>query len=307
MRYLIFNVTVLAALGYLFMASPDQSFTSWIGKAPQMFDAARTASRDSIPGDDPNATAGRALLAAVEPVVEQILSSSDGVVAAPVPAARFGEPATMEDTKTVGVPADLTPDGGRPVTLQDIESIIRGLVDSRVAVGDDQGARAGFANPDTPAGDETKIVQPKPEHRPADRQSTGLASGVATPDLSMPTKVKSNGAADIASGTMEIGDNGPAAPIAASQDMSDEEIAAAFALLQQSARPEPAPSVATQQTEILAFGDRQANGDVAKTTAVQAETFPQESPTFMSPSQRADSLALMVEELQLMYLERTGG
>ena len=123
----------------------------------------------------------------------------------------------------------------------------------------------------------------------------------------MPTKVKSNGAADIASGTMEIGDNGPAAPIAASQDMSDEEIAAAFALLQQSARPEPAPSVATQQTEILAFGDRQANGDVAKTTAVTAETFPQESPTFMSPSQRADSLALMVEELQLMYLERTGG
>ncbi len=35
MRYLIFNVTVLAALGYLFMASPDQSFTSWIGKAPK--------------------------------------------------------------------------------------------------------------------------------------------------------------------------------------------------------------------------------------------------------------------------------
>ena len=92
MRYLIFNVTVLAALGYLFMASPDQSFTSWIGKAPQMFDAARTASRDSIPGDDPNATAGRALLAAVEPVVEQILSSSDG---APVPEARFSEPAML--------------------------------------------------------------------------------------------------------------------------------------------------------------------------------------------------------------------
>ena len=28
MRYLIFNVTVLAALGYLFMASPDQSFAA---------------------------------------------------------------------------------------------------------------------------------------------------------------------------------------------------------------------------------------------------------------------------------------
>jgi hypothetical protein len=89
--------------------------------------------------------------------------------------------------------------------------------------------------------------------------------------------------------------------------MNDEEIAAAFARLQQAARPDPAPSGATQQTEIVALGDRQANGEVAKTTAVTAPPFPQESPAFMSPSQRADSLALMVEELQLMYLERTGG
>ena len=59
MRYLIFNFTVLAALGYLFMASPDQSFANWIGKAPQMFNAARTAGRDSMPGNDPTATAGR--------------------------------------------------------------------------------------------------------------------------------------------------------------------------------------------------------------------------------------------------------
>ncbi len=30
MRFLIFNISVLAALGYLFTASPDQSFSSWI-------------------------------------------------------------------------------------------------------------------------------------------------------------------------------------------------------------------------------------------------------------------------------------
>ena len=42
MRYLIFNITVLSALGYLFMASPEQSFTSWISKAPLMYDAATT-------------------------------------------------------------------------------------------------------------------------------------------------------------------------------------------------------------------------------------------------------------------------
>ena len=53
MRYLVFNVTVLAALAYLFMASPHQSFANWIGKAPQMFDAARTAGRDHRSGEDP--------------------------------------------------------------------------------------------------------------------------------------------------------------------------------------------------------------------------------------------------------------
>ena len=88
MRYLVFNVTVLAALGYLFMASPHQSFANWIGKAPQMFDAARTAGRDHMPGEDPDTTAGHALPEAVEPVVEQALSSSDDAIAAPPPTAR---------------------------------------------------------------------------------------------------------------------------------------------------------------------------------------------------------------------------
>ncbi len=307
MRYLIFNVTVLAALGYLFMASPNQSFTSWIGKAPQMFDAARSASRDSMPGDDPTATAGHALLEAVEPVVEQLLSSSDGAVAAPVPAARLGEPATTEDKKSAESPADPAPDDARPVTMQDIESIIRGLVDAKVTVGDNQDASAGFDSPETSAGDDTKIVQPQPEHRPADRPSTVFASRVTATDPSMPIKATPNGATDAASGAVEIDDNGLAKPSEASQEMSDEEIAAAFARLQQAARQDPASPGATQQTEMLAVGDGQVNVAPAETTAVTAATSPQESPAFMSPSQRADSLALMVEELQLMYLERTGG
>ena len=307
MRYLIFNFTVLAALGYLFMASPDQSFTSWIGKAPQMFDAARSASRDSMPGDDPTATAGHALLEAVEPVVEQLLSSSDGAVAVPVTAARLGEPATTEDIKNAEAPTDPAPDGARPVTMQDIESIIRSLVNARVMVGDDQVASAVVNSPETPPGDKTKIVQPQPEHRPADSPSSNLASGVAAAHPSMPTKATPNGAIDAASGAVEIDDNGPVKPSEASQEMSDEEIAAAFAQLQQAERPDPASLGATRQTEMLAVGDRQVNVAPAETTAVTAAPSPSESPAFMSPSQRADSLALMVDELQLMYLERTGG
>ena len=76
MRYLIFNITVLSALGYLFMASPEQSFTKWIGKAPLMYDAAKTAGRDGAAGVDSSETAGTALLEAMEPVVEEVLSSS---------------------------------------------------------------------------------------------------------------------------------------------------------------------------------------------------------------------------------------
>ena len=126
MRYLIFNFTVLAALGYLFMASPDQSFANWIGKAPQMFDAARTAGRDHMSGEDPDATAGRALLEAVEPLVEQALSSPDDADASPPTAARFSQSISTDEIQTDEAPADPVHDAARPVTIQDIESIIRG-------------------------------------------------------------------------------------------------------------------------------------------------------------------------------------
>ena len=103
-----------------------------------------------------------------------------------------------------------------------------------------------------------------------------------------------------------LADVSPAVPSTASQEMTDEEIAAAFASLQQAARPDPMPSEATQSTMMAAAGDGQADGAPVEVTAVTSAPAA-ESPAFMSPGQRADSLALMVEELQLMYLERTGG
>ena len=291
MRYLIFNVTVLASLGYLFMASPDQSFANWIGKAPQMFDAARTAGRDSMPGDDPTVTAGRALLKAVEPVVDQVLSSSDDAVAAPPPTA----------------PADLTPADARPVTMQDIESIIRDLLHGRVTAGDDQDTGAVVNSAEILAGNETGTVKPQTQRRAADRPSAGLASGIASGDQSMPTNATPNEAADAGLGGVDIADTAPTAPSAVSKDMSDEEIAAAFARLQQEARPDPAPSGTTQPTETAAAGDGQADRASTEAGAVTSAPAAAESPAFMSPGQRANSLAMMVEELQLIYLERTGG
>ena len=73
-----------------------------------------------MPGDDPTSTAGRALLKAVEPVVEQVLSSSDDAIAAPPPTARFGEPATTDES-TAAVPA-IGLGRHTPVTMQDMKA-----------------------------------------------------------------------------------------------------------------------------------------------------------------------------------------
>ena len=250
MRYLIFNVTVLAALGYLFMASPDQSFANWIGKAPQMFDAARTAGRDSMPGDDPTSTAGRALLKAVEPVVEQVLSSPDDAITAPAPAARFSQSISTDEIQAVDAPADPVPEDARPVTIQNIEGIIRGLLDARVKTGDDQDGSEGIDTPVRPADDEADTVQPQPERRPAVGPSTGLASGAVAPDRSLLTNAAPNEAAEDGSRAVEVADNVPAAPMAVSQEMTDEDIAAAFAQLQQAARADAAASGGAQSAEM---------------------------------------------------------
>ena len=112
----------------------------------------------------------------------------------------------------------------------------------------------------------------------------------------------------------DTGEAGPATMIADAavpadqpsfQEMSDADIAAAFEQLQNAARPRPVTSDAGQSPgkADLAAGaayDAPAEDGTPASTVLQ-------SPDFMSPAQRADSLALMVEELQLMYLERTGG
>jgi len=273
-----------------------------------MFDAARTAGRDHRSGEDPDATAGHALLEAVEPVVEQALSSSDDADASPAPAARFSQSISTDEIQAVDAPADPVPDDARPVTIQDIEGIIRGLLDARVKTGDDQDGSAGVDTPVRLADDEADTVQPQPERRPAVGPSTGLASGAVAPDRSLLTNAAPNEAAEDGSRAVEVADNVPAAPMAVSQEMTDEDIAAAFAQLQQAARADAAASGGAQSAEMaVAAADSQADGGSSGDRAMTSAPVAPASPTFMSPAQRADSLALMVEELQLMYLERTGG
>ena len=289
MRYLIFNVTVLAALGYLFMASPDQSFANWIGKAPQMFDAARMAGRGPVTAGNPEATAGSALLEAVEPVVDQVLSTSDGMYSEPVPTEGLSEATPPRDIHAIATQKAPTPDGNaQPVTMQDIESIIRSLLDAKAA---ETGDVAAGGKP-APAGEEVELVEPAPDHLPSGSPPSQAASAEVAPDQTLQA-LSGAGAVDAPRSETAL------------QDMNDEEIAAAFEPFRQpsgSGPVTPQPGQAAEMADLETGLPGVVPGEAGTGTSPAADT-----PAFMTPGQRADSLALMVEELQLMYLERTGG
>ena len=327
MRYLIFNITVLSALGYLFMASPEQSFTSWISKAPLMYDAAKTAGRDGAAGIDSSETAGTALLEAMEPVVEEVLSSSKPPTPEQMPAgsradAPLVEASNMQTAEAAQLDVDAGPDV-EPVTIQDIETIIRTLLETR---GGEAGERDDGVAPTTEASKVVPTATPPgispaaptaatlregaapataSDHQAAVPSSPGpgaLAETLSTPSQTSPEAGPRIGTAP---SETQLASKAVAPSQAASSDMSDADIAAAFAELQQSAGAQPSQTDPLPSTDMAAFTEAAANGVSAGNLASLPAA--QTAPVFMSPRQRADSLDLMVEELQLMYLERTGG
>ena len=331
MRYLIFNITVLSALGYLFMASPEQSFTSWISKAPLIYDAAKTAGRDGAAGIDSSETAGTALLEAMEPVVEEVLSSSKPPTPEQMPAgsradAPLVEASNMQTAEAAQLDVDAGPDV-EPVTIQDIETIIRTLLETR---GGEAGERDDGVAPTTEASKVVPTATPPatpPGISPAAPTAATLREGAApatasdhqaavpsspgpgalAETLSTPSQTSPEAGPRIGTAPSEtqLASKAVAPSQAASSDMSDADIAAAFAELQQSAGAQPSQTDPLPSTDMAAFTEAAANGVPAGNLASLPAA--QTAPVFMSPRQRADSLDLMVEELQLMYLERTGG
>ena len=327
MRYLIFNITVLSALGYLFMASPEQSFTSWIGKAPQMYDAAKTAGRDSVAaGTDSSETAGTALLEAMEPVVAEVLSSSKAPTPTPtptpaqipaqIPAASEAKTALVEVHQPDMVKAEAAQTGVdagpdvESVTIQDIETIIRTLLEAR-------GGEAGDREIDAAPADVPAAVPAVATLRQAAAGATALDGEAILPSSPGPTALAQTPPTP-SQASPEAGLQAGAAPEqtrmatraaapsqAVSSEMSDADIAAAFAELQQSAGVQPSGTDQLPSTNMAAVTDAAASEDPAGDLAGLPAT--ETAPVFMSPRQRADSLDLMVEELQLIYLERAGG
>ncbi|MEC8712051.1 MAG: hypothetical protein VXX69_03520, partial [Pseudomonadota bacterium] len=169
-----------------------------------------------------------------------------------------------------------------------IESIIRSLLDAKAAETGDVAAGGIPA----PAGEEVELVEPAPDHRPSGGSPSHAASAEAAPDQTL--QALSGAGADDASRSQ-----------AALQDMNDEEIAAAFEPFRQpsgSGPVTPQPGQAAETADLETGLPGVVPGEAGTGTSPAADT-----PAFMTPGQRADSLALMVEELQLMYLERTGG
>ncbi len=327
MRYLIFNITVLSALGYLFMASPEQSFTSWIGKAPLMYDAAKTAGRDGAAGIDSSETAGTALLEAMEPVVEEVLSSSKAPTPEQMPAgsradAPLVEASNMQTAEAAPLDGDAGPDV-EPVTIQDIETIIRTLLETRGAEAgdrDDGVAPTTEANKVVPAATPPGISPAAPtaatlrqgaapatasDRHAAVPSSPGPGTVAKTPSTPSQTSPEAGPRIGTVPSETQLASKAVAPSQAASSEMSDADIAAAFAELQQSAGAQPSQTDPLPSTDMAAVTEAAANGVSAGNLASLPAA--QTAPVFMSPRQRADSLDLMVEELQLMYLERTGG
>ena len=323
MRYLIFNITVLSALGYLFMASPEQSFTSWVGKAPQMYDAAKTAGRDGAAGSDSSETAGTALLEAMEPVVEEVLSSPKAPTPEQMPVGSWADAPLVEASNMqTAEAAQMDVDAGRdvePVTIQDIETIIRTLLETRVAeAGDRDDGMASATEAIKAVPTAVPTAAPTVATLRQDAAAETAPDGEAIPPSSPGPKTLATTPATPSQASPEAGPRIVKAPrdtqlaskaVAPSQadsgEMSDAVIAAAFAELQQSAAVQPSRTDQLPLTDMAAVTEAASNGDSASNLASlpAAET----APVFMSPRQRADSLNLMVEELQLMYLERAGG
>ena len=221
MRYLIFNVTVLAALGYLFMASPDQSPKLDRQSAADVRRGAM-AGREPVADGNPEATAGSALLEAVEPAVDQVLSTSDGMYSEPAPTDGPSEATPPSDIHAIARKRHRRGRQRPAGHNAGYREHHRSLLDAKAAETGDVAAGGEPAS----GGEEVELVEPGPGHRPSGGSPSHAASAEAVPDQTL--QALSGARADDAAQSQ-----------AALQDMNDEEIAAAFEPFRQSASSEP--------------------------------------------------------------------
>jgi len=241
MRYLIFNITVLAALGYLFTSAPNQSFTQWASVTLGGWGEAPSAPPDAL--EDDLVESGKTFARAVAKATGEQLE-------------RFDEQPNLT-TMSEGSSHSESPEAVaiQPEPSLDAE-VIRQLVLDAMEEADTKRTKSVMASAQPEA--------PTPEIHPA-------AAGLASVEMDLPAPAEK-----------------PEPATEISEQMSDAEIAAAFAAFEKTAGETPA------KTETVGILPVEAVAEVAP------------EPVFMSPSERAEDISKIIQQLNLRYLEKMG-
>lgn len=254
MRYLIFNITVLAALGYLITGGPNQSFTQW------------AAAKLDVWGTQP---------ATVKP-------ADQGVIETGTIFAKAVAKATSEKLETI-----------------DPEAFDEEVMVSDVAVGDE------------PSGQPTNSTSAPEMHAPLDKNEIKklVLAALSEAQLEAEAEAKAEAEAEAeAERTMAATQNTPAlvavsepASVPASKpvekpmestEMSDAQIEAAFKAFEKPQNDRPNTSMV-------------ANSD-GGSKLVKVDGFVEQVPAFMSRADRAADMSKIIQQLNILYLEKAG-
>jgi hypothetical protein len=252
MRYLIFNITVLAALGYLITGGPNQSFTQW------------AAAKLDVWGTQP---------ATVKP-------ADQGVIETGTIFAKAVAKATSEKLETI-----------------DPEAFDEEVMVSDVAVGDE------------PSGQPTNSTSAPEMRAPLDKNEIKklVLAALSEAQLEAEAEAKAEAEAE-AERTMAATQNTPAlvavsepASVPASKpvekpmgstEMSDAQIEAAFKAFEKPQNDRPNTSMV-------------ANSD-GGSKLVKVDGFVEQVPAFMSRADRAADMSKIIQQLNILYLEKAG-
>ena len=130
MRFLIFNITVLAALGFLFTSAPNQSFPQWAAATLDLWaEPNETTERDNQSGDV--AQSGKRFAKVLAQVASDKIKAIDSSTAAPNTAE--AERQVASDIQTVSLDEPQPKPQAQQMSSQAIRDLIVSVIDEQKA------------------------------------------------------------------------------------------------------------------------------------------------------------------------------
>jgi len=243
MRYLIFNITVLAALGYLLTGGPNQSFTQW---AVAKLDVWGTPAATAKPADQGVVETGKTFAKAVAKVTSEKLEALDPD--ASYEAAIVSDVAEMSGS--AGQPSDSTNALEKKAMLDadEIKNLILAVL-SEVQLNAEQNMVVARDTTASRVSDLASVQEIKPTKTPTETST-------------------------------------------ASAEMSDEEIEAAFKAFEKPQNERSNATMAAEGESGLSVVTTDGSGD--------------QTPAFMSRADRAADMSKIIQQLNILYLEKVG-